>query len=425
MTTVSTTMTPTDATIAVLGRGPDLSGSSAPSAAADFLAAIVQALTPGHAGAGAGSSGAGAAASAAGPAAAGPDAAGPGKADATTTDPTDTAQDAAALGLVVPGAAVAGVAVAGVAVAAAVVGVPTAAGQANVAAGADAAPTGPTSDIRMPVSGAGAAAGTAAAGAAGAAGAARAFAAGQANVAAGADGAPTSPTSDIRMPVSAETTTTPHPATDAAAAPAPADQGDAVPDPAQNAPQPPPAMHVAPASAAAPAHAAPPTGPAAGPAAHVTRQVFPEVTSLVTRGDGTHRITLTLKPEALGEVRVVMTVRDGAVHVRLAAGHEAQQSLLEGSHELSRLLESAGASETRVVVRDLGTPPTPTAAGPALSQGLGDPRPQDQHAGTRAQHPATDGTNDTRTNRGTTGANPPRSVEPVTRTRIAGVDVTM
>ncbi|HEX7717673.1 MAG TPA: flagellar hook-length control protein FliK, partial [Marmoricola sp.] len=175
-----------------------------------------------------------------------------------------------------------------------------------------------------------------------------------------------------------------------------------------------------PTPSSGPAHAAP-----AAPAAHVARQVFPEVTSLMTRGDGTHRITLTLKPEALGEVRVVMTVRDGAVHVRLAAGHEAQQSLLQGSHELGRLLEAAGATETRVVVRDLGSANATAAAGPDLSQGLGDPRPQDQHAGTRAQHPATDGTNDTRATRGTTGANPPRSVEPVTHSRTAGVDVTM
>ena len=51
MTTVPTTMGPTDATIAVLATGPDLSGSSAPSAAADFLAAILQALAPGGPGA--------------------------------------------------------------------------------------------------------------------------------------------------------------------------------------------------------------------------------------------------------------------------------------------------------------------------------------------------------------------------------------
>jgi hypothetical protein len=162
----------------------------------------------------------------------------------------------------------------------------------------------------------------------------------------------------------------------------------------------------------------------------VTRQVFPEVTSLVSRGNGTHRITLTLNPEALGEVRVVMTVRDGAVVVRLAAGQDAQQALADGSPELTRLLELAGASETRIVVRDLGAGSSTgsgTGAGSGPETGPDTGRPHDQHAGTRAHHPATDGTNDgtTRTFRSTTGAHPSQSIEPVTDTRTAGVDVTM
>jgi hypothetical protein len=161
---------------------------------------------------------------------------------------------------------------------------------------------------------------------------------------------------------------------------------------------------------------------------HVTRQVFPEVSRLVSRGDGTHRITLDLNPESLGEVRVVMTVRDGAVHVRFAAGHEAGRALLDGSAELNRLLGAAGASETRIVVRELSAaslPTTSTADGTLAGQdpGLGSDRhrPHDEHAGTRADTPATDGMHD----RTTAGANPPRSIQPVTRTRTAGVDVTM
>lgn len=183
----------------------------------------------------------------------------------------------------------------------------------------------------------------------------------------------------------------------------------------------------------APTAAAVSSGPTAPPS--VTGQVFPEVTSLVSRGDGTHRITMTLQPEALGEVRVVMTVRDGAVHVRLAAGHEAQHALLDGSSELTRLLERVGAVDTRIVVRDLGATPAPTPGtgpGPGLGAGTGsdtwtgDSRPHDQHAGTHAGHSATDGTHDgTRRGRDAAGANPPRSNEQVTRTRTAGVDVTM
>jgi flagellar hook-length control protein FliK len=150
--------------------------------------------------------------------------------------------------------------------------------------------------------------------------------------------------------------------------------------------------------------------------------VFPEVTSLVSRGEGVHRITLSLKPEALGEVRVVMTVRDGAVHVRLAAGHEAQQALLEGSPELSRLLEHAGATDTRIVVRDLFAAAAPTAGSSSTSTGgaghgtdLG--QGQGLDAGSGRSH-AMDGST-------TGGATTPRSAQSATRTRTSGVDVTM
>jgi hypothetical protein len=154
------------------------------------------------------------------------------------------------------------------------------------------------------------------------------------------------------------------------------------------------------------------------------------VTRLVTAGDGTHRVTLQLNPEALGEVRVVLTVRGGEVHVRLAAGTEAQRALVEGAPELHRLLELAGASDTKVVVRDLG-PASGTAApsGPVGQGGDGHARPgsgetgpgaersPDQHAGTRGGRTARDGTSD--------GASPPRPVEQVTDARSSGVDVTV
>lgn len=192
--------------------------------------------------------------------------------------------------------------------------------------------------------------------------------------------------------------------------------------------QPASTLTVAAPTGSAPTIAAVPNGPTSPPP--VTAQVFPEVTSLLSRGDGTHRITMTLQPEALGEVRVVMTVRDGAVHVRLAAGQEAQHALLDGSSELTRLLERVGASDTRIVVRDLGATPASTpGTSPGLAGGgasAGDSRPHDQHAGMRADHSATDGTHDgTRPGRGAAGANPPRSNEPVTHSRLAGVDVTM
>jgi len=107
--------------------------------------------------------------------------------------------------------------------------------------------------------------------------------------------------------------------------------------------------------------------PAATTAAPVPGQVFPEVVRLVTRGDGTQRLTLRLTPENLGEVRIVVTVRDGGVEVRLAAGTEAQDALRHGSADLRRLLESVGATSTQIVVRDLhggSTSALGTSAGP-------------------------------------------------------------
>ena len=102
-----------------------------------------------------------------------------------------------------------------------------------------------------------------------------------------------------------------------------------------------------------------PAGPATDtrptPNSPVTSQVFPEVTRLVSAGNGTHRVRLQLEPEALGEVRVVLTIRNGEVHVRLAGGEDAQRALREGAPELRRLLELAGASDTRIVVRDLNS----------------------------------------------------------------------
>nr|WP_281367349.1 flagellar hook-length control protein FliK [Nocardioides kongjuensis] len=94
------------------------------------------------------------------------------------------------------------------------------------------------------------------------------------------------------------------------------------------------------------------------------------VTSTPTDRPGTHRITLTLQPEQLGEVRVTLVVKDGAVQVRLAgnandlAGSAAvHRALSTGAPELQRLLERSGATEARVLVRDPFSPaaPQPTA----------------------------------------------------------------
>lgn len=96
----------------------------------------------------------------------------------------------------------------------------------------------------------------------------------------------------------------------------------------------------------------------------VVQQVFPEVTRMVsTSGNGTHRITLTLQPAQLGEVKVTLVVRDGSVRVHLSgeAGEAGvRHALASGAPELQRMLERSGAADARVMVRDqLGATPLP------------------------------------------------------------------
>ncbi|HET6561860.1 MAG TPA: flagellar hook-length control protein FliK [Marmoricola sp.] len=167
--------------------------------------------------------------------------------------------------------------------------------------------------------------------------------------------------------------------------------------------------------------------PAGGTAATnpVAGQVFPEVTRLVSRGDGTRRITLQLSPEALGDVRVVLTVRNGEVQVRMSGGEQAQQALLAGAPELHRLLDAAGATSSQIQV---GNQSSTTTLGQNPDQhtpqqdahGQGELRDHQNHrtAGTR------DG--DTSARDGAPrGTHPHPATNPGTRTRIAGVDVTM
>lgn len=131
------------------------------------------------------------------------------------------------------------------------------------------------------------------------------------------------------------------------------------------------------AAPTAPAPAAPLAALGSGTASQgdavVTRQVFPEITRLVSHGNGTHRITLQLRPAELGQVRVTMTIRDGAVRVTLTGSEQATQALASGAHELHRLLAAVGATDTQVSVRDQST-------GDLWSQGRQDSNGQDGSA---------------------------------------------
>lgn len=165
------------------------------------------------------------------------------------------------------------------------------------------------------------------------------------------------------------------------------------------------------------ATASTPPAPAAPPRSSPVSQVVPEVTRLVSRGNGVHQLTMKLQPEALGEVRVTLTVRDGAVQVRLTGGDDAARALAEGAPELRRALELAGAGEARVVVRDAAGQTTGSQSGharphegpadssyaaqggaggdtPASHRGRGEPEQHDQHdqhARTRGGAGARDG----------------------------------
>ncbi|MEP9362256.1 flagellar hook-length control protein FliK [Nocardioides sp. CN2-186] len=238
----------------------------------------------------------------------------------------------------------------------------------------------------------------------------------------------------------AQAVTTPEPSVLPATA-APAAEPKAGPD---TDPAPTTLASFTPVTATAPAAgsglAAPVTTGSSAGHHQVTGQVFPEVVRVAQSPEGTNRVTVKLNPESLGEVRVMLTSRRGALEISLAGGEAARRALTEGAPELRRLLESVGRTESRIVIRDLPTviAPTPvvrTDVSTDLSSGLaggqlggqyggpaggpGGDRPADREA-PRQQTPgstnATDGTPSV--------TNPSRPTDSVTRDH-PGLDVTM
>lgn len=163
----------------------------------------------------------------------------------------------------------------------------------------------------------------------------------------------------------------------------------------------------------------------------VVQQVFPEVTRIVSTvgtpggpGNGTHRITLTLQPEQLGEVRVTLVVRDGAVHVRLAGADGAEgvavdRALASGAPELQRILERGGA-DARVTVRDAfapllpGTPTAGAQAGPDAHTRSETQARQERHDGQGGQTARDQPREQPRRQE------PPRASYPIEPTPVAG-----
>lgn len=162
---------------------------------------------------------------------------------------------------------------------------------------------------------------------------------------------------------------------------------------------------------------APPTGPAT---TQVVQQVAPTLARVVSRGEGVHRMSLTLHPADLGEVRLTVTVRGGHVDVQIAAGREARDLMREGSAELRHLLESVGRTAGAITFRDLSTgaaqPVQPGQSGPSngqspWQQGGTGPDGRNGSAQPGSQDPG--GRHD---GRGATGP----AAEPVERSRSAG-----
>ena len=187
------------------------------------------------------------------------------------------------------------------------------------------------------------------------------------------------------------------------------------------------ARAVAPPAADAPAP--PPTGPR--PRRGHPARCMPEVRAWSAAATATHR--LTLKPAARGPRRGAGHADRprGEVHVRMAAGSEARQALLEGAPELRRVLElsrrhatpgsSSATSRGHHHRLRASPPPPPTSAGTraaatAARPGRATPATTTSPAGTRSGTTARDGA---------TGGASHAPSRPGRAPRSAGVDVTM
>jgi flagellar hook-length control protein FliK len=107
---------------------------------------------------------------------------------------------------------------------------------------------------------------------------------------------------------------------------------------------------------------APATTPVVPPAVH--EQIVSAVVPLHGRGDGRHEVTLELRPEELGVIRVEVIVENQTVHLTLHAAEPATGRLLSAAlHELRSTLTEAGLTAGQVGV------------GPDSGAGAGQRRP--------------------------------------------------
>jgi flagellar hook-length control protein FliK len=151
---------------------------------------------------------------------------------------------------------------------------------------------------------------------------------------------------------------------------------------------------------------APPINEVTAPAARVTappvhEQIVSAVVPLHGRGDGRHEVTLELRPDDLGIIRVEVTVEQQTVHLTLHAVDPATGRLLAAAlPELRTALVDAGLTAGHV-----GVGPDGGGGAPARHQ-LGEP---DRPGGRPARRADRDGN---------AGATPVRTTRPAPAGRL-------
>jgi len=116
--------------------------------------------------------------------------------------------------------------------------------------------------------------------------------------------------------------------------------------------------------------------------------------SVLTQGGG--RMTVVLRPEALGEVRVCLEAKDGVVNARLAATTDAARRTLEsGLESLRAALEAKGVrvESLKIDPPDQGQSAPQNSGGDrtnADGRGTHDPGGRERSTGPRASHAASD-----------------------------------
>jgi flagellar hook-length control protein FliK len=115
------------------------------------------------------------------------------------------------------------------------------------------------------------------------------------------------------------------------------------------------------------------SAPAATPAA-VADQIVSAVVPLHGRGDGRHEVTLELRPDDLGAIRVEVSVEHQTVHLTLHAADPATGRLLSAAlPDLRSALADAGLTAGHVGVGTVGDGGTGAGAHRPFGDGEGPP----------------------------------------------------